>query len=262
MPILPGRRPAGWVPLELFATERAPPERGAGLEPCLPPPRPNARPIRPSPRRGAHRKASDVRPEATLGPPACARGTAPSPQAGLLTPGSPLPEPSQDRGSQWHLSGSLPGHSGATVPDSHRLPFSAPARMPSPPWPPGVLFPCRRDSRRTPRGRQPALRGRPSVYRRASIIAMSGPVPGIRFPTRGGSSARLAEPLAGLLLALGGQILDLHPLWLAALTVHIGVLFPCAAIAAPALVGVELHLRHGASLLSTCYLPARERFIR
>ncbi len=47
--------------------------------------------------------------------------------AGLLTLGSTLLAPSQDRG----LSGScqqLPDHSDGFVPDSHRLPFSAAAR--------------------------------------------------------------------------------------------------------------------------------------
>ena len=48
-------------------------------------------------------------------------------RAGLLTPGSSLPRPfpgPSDGLAQWFVSGSLPGHSGATVPDSHRLPSS------------------------------------------------------------------------------------------------------------------------------------------
>ena len=36
------------------------------------------------------------------------------------------PVPSQDKVSQWRTSGSLPAHSGATAPVSHRLPSSPP----------------------------------------------------------------------------------------------------------------------------------------
>jgi hypothetical protein len=36
------------------------------------------------------------------------------------------PVPSRDKLSQWRTSGSLPAHSGATAPVSHRLPFSSP----------------------------------------------------------------------------------------------------------------------------------------
>ena len=63
-------------------------------------------------------------------------------EAGLLTSGWALatartlrsPEPSRAPiRPQWHLSGSLPGHSGATVPDSHRLPSWGPAGVPLPP---------------------------------------------------------------------------------------------------------------------------------
>jgi hypothetical protein len=38
--------------------------------------------------------------------------------------------PSQDRRPQWSLADLLPGHSGATAPESHRLPFSAPTVEP------------------------------------------------------------------------------------------------------------------------------------
>ena len=55
----------------------------------------------------------------------CARNGSLAPEAGLLTPGSSLPRAFPGRMSQWRTSGSLPGHSGATVPDSHRLHFSA-----------------------------------------------------------------------------------------------------------------------------------------
>src|SRR5437764_384012 len=65
------------------------------------------------------------------------------PEAGLLTPGWALarvrralrsPEPSRgpNAAAQWCLSGSLLGHSGGTVPASHRLPSSgrvAPAHL-------------------------------------------------------------------------------------------------------------------------------------
>ena len=61
----------------------------------------------------------------TLQPPTLTRGSTSPPEAGLLTPGSTLPRAFPGPMSQWRRSGSLPGHSGATVPDSHRLPFSA-----------------------------------------------------------------------------------------------------------------------------------------
>ncbi|GGQ07327.1 hypothetical protein GCM10010215_35790 [Streptomyces virginiae] len=46
--------------------------------------------------------------------------------AGILTPGSPRAARLPDRPRQWRVDGStLPGHSGGTVPDSHRLPCTA-----------------------------------------------------------------------------------------------------------------------------------------
>ena len=45
-------------------------------------------------------------------------------RASFLTPGSAPSPPSRPVG-QWRRGGALPGHSGATVPDSHRLPHLA-----------------------------------------------------------------------------------------------------------------------------------------
>ena len=54
------------------------------------------------------------------------RGRSPDFRLGLAACMASLrsPEPSQALRAQWHHSGSLPGHSGATVPVFHRLPSS------------------------------------------------------------------------------------------------------------------------------------------
>jgi hypothetical protein len=64
-------------------------------------------------------------------------------------------------------------------------------------------------------------------------------------------SAGLAESLTSFLLALGGQVLYLLPLRLAALSIRICVLFVSTAVAAPTLARIQLCLRHGASFLLT-----------
>ena len=72
-----------------------------------------------------------------------------------------------------------------------------------------------------------------------------GESPGPRVPHDLRSAVRLGQPLSGLLLALGGQILDLRPRRLTALAVHIGVLLPGPAVTAPALGRIHLlGLRH------------------
>src|ERR687891_2520654 len=76
-----------------------------------------------------NKEAPGPRPEAASGPPpSCEERLLSTLQIGLLTPGSSLPRAFPGPWSQWHLSGSLPGHSGATVPDSHRLHFSPAAK--------------------------------------------------------------------------------------------------------------------------------------
>jgi hypothetical protein len=72
----------------------------------------------------------------------------------------------------------------------------------------------------------------------------------LRFPDSR-LSACLGQSFARFLLALGREILDLQTLGLAALPIHVRVLFVCAAVAAPALARVQLCLGHGASFPST-----------
>ena len=91
----------------------------------------------------------------TLQPLTLTRGSTSPPEAGLLTPGSTLPRAFPGPMSQWRRSGSLPGHSGATVPDSHRLPFSAPGSTSPAATSGATQIVQRRHSARRPRLPQP-----------------------------------------------------------------------------------------------------------
>jgi hypothetical protein len=105
-------------------------ERAPGR--MVPPSWPNARPVGRSLAIGSHERAPGPQPGASLSRPAAfSRGTAQLPPRGRSPdsriialpslPGTSVPVAS---------SGSLPGHSGATVPDFHRLPSSARAGCP------------------------------------------------------------------------------------------------------------------------------------
>src|SRR5207237_3815986 len=77
---------------------------------------------------------------------------------------------------------------------------------------------------------------------------------GPRVPHDLRSAVRLGQPLSGLLLPFGGQILDLRPWRLAALAVDIGVLLPGLAVTAPALGRIHLlGLRHPGLLWSVLF---------